>query len=123
MSERKPRKDAARNRQAVLAAADALLAPTARARKASPWPTSRLRPASAKARRFFRAFGDRPGTLRALYEAPVGVHAAARRSDSRSGRHRYGREKSEVAHDVSLHDVLPLPGKVPIMARTSVLLP
>ncbi|CAM5711465.1 hypothetical protein SALBM311S_01119 [Streptomyces alboniger] len=45
-----------------------LSSPAARARKASPWPTSRLRPTSAKAR-FFRAFGNHPGLLRALYKA------------------------------------------------------
>ncbi|MEU0131860.1 TetR/AcrR family transcriptional regulator [Streptomyces sp. NPDC006289] len=67
MPERKPRKDAARNRQSVLAAADALFA-----RCESPeGVTSAAIAAEAGVGKgtLFRAFGDRPGLLRALYEA------------------------------------------------------
>jgi AcrR family transcriptional regulator len=67
MSERKPRKDAARNRQAVLAAADALFA-----RSESPEGVTMADIAAAAdvgKGTLFRAFGDRPGLLRALYEA------------------------------------------------------
>ncbi|WP_282790970.1 TetR/AcrR family transcriptional regulator [Streptomyces sp. CC224B] len=67
MPERKPRKDAARNREAVLAAADALFA-----RGGSPEDVTMADVAAAAGvgkGTLFRAFGDRPGLLRALYEA------------------------------------------------------
>ncbi|WP_030836528.1 TetR/AcrR family transcriptional regulator [Streptomyces hygroscopicus] len=67
MAERKPRKDAARNREAVLAAADALFA-----RRGSPEDITMADVATAAGvgkGTLFRAFGDRPGLLRALYEA------------------------------------------------------
>ncbi|MFE2676226.1 TetR/AcrR family transcriptional regulator [Streptomyces hygroscopicus] len=67
MAERKPRKDAARNREAVLAAADALFA-----RRGSPEDITMADVAAAAGvgkGTLFRAFGDRPGLLRALYEA------------------------------------------------------
>lgn len=66
MTERKPRKDAARNREAVLAAADALFA-----RSESPEEITMADIAAAAGvgkGTLFRAFGDRPGLLRALYE-------------------------------------------------------
>ena len=72
MSERTPRKDAARNREAVLAAADALFA-----RRDSPEDVTMADVAAAAGvgkGTLFRAFGDRSGLLRALYEvrlAPV----------------------------------------------------
>lgn len=66
-AERKPRKDAARNRQALLAAADALFA-----RDESPEGVT-MAAVAAEAGvgkgTLFRAFGDRPGLLRALYQA------------------------------------------------------
>ncbi|MFF2808131.1 TetR/AcrR family transcriptional regulator [Streptomyces sp. NPDC058000] len=67
MTERKPRKDAARNREAVLTAADALFA-----RCESPADVTMADVASAAGvgkGTLFRAFGDRTGLLRALYEA------------------------------------------------------
>ncbi|MFJ9583992.1 TetR/AcrR family transcriptional regulator [Streptomyces acidicola] len=67
MPERKPRKDAARNREAVLAAADALFA-----RSESPEDITMADVATAAGvgkGTLFRAFGDRAGLLRALYEA------------------------------------------------------
>ncbi|WP_069173957.1 TetR/AcrR family transcriptional regulator [Streptomyces griseus] len=67
MPERKPRKDAVRNRQAVLEAADALFA-----RDESPEGVTLAAVAAAAGvgkGTLFRAFGDRPGLLRALYEA------------------------------------------------------
>lgn len=67
MAERKPRKDAARNREAVLAAADALFA-----RCQSPEDVTMAGVAAAAGvgkGTLFRAFGDRTGLLRALYEA------------------------------------------------------
>ncbi|MFE3600667.1 TetR/AcrR family transcriptional regulator [Streptomyces sp. NPDC059142] len=67
MPERKPRKDAARNRQAVLAAADALFA-----RGENPEGVTMAAVAAAAdvgKGTLFRAFGDRTGLLRALYEA------------------------------------------------------
>ena len=67
MPERKPRKDAARNRAAVLAAADALFA-----RRESPEDVTMADIAAAAGvgkGTLFRAFGDRTGLLRALYEA------------------------------------------------------
>ncbi|MGD6748145.1 TetR/AcrR family transcriptional regulator [Streptomyces sp. BH106] len=67
MPERKPRKDAARNREAVLAAADALFA-----RGTSPEDIT-MADIAAEAGvgkgTLFRAYGDRSGLLRALYEA------------------------------------------------------
>lgn len=67
MPERKPRKDAARNRQAVLAAADALFS-----RCESPEGVT-LASIAAEAGvgkgTLFRAFGDRTGLVRALYQA------------------------------------------------------
>ncbi|MFC8866433.1 TetR/AcrR family transcriptional regulator [Streptomyces sp. NPDC057148] len=73
MAERRPRKDAARNREAVLAAADALFAG-----RDSPEDVTMADVAAAAGvgkGTLFRAFGDRPGLLRALYERrlePVG---------------------------------------------------
>lgn len=67
MPERKSRKDAARNREAVLAAADALFA-----RRESPDDITMADVASEAGvgkGTLFRAFGDRAGLLRALYEA------------------------------------------------------
>ncbi|GGS27132.1 TetR/AcrR family transcriptional regulator [Streptomyces griseoviridis] len=66
MAERKPRKDAARNRMAVLAAADALFAG-----HESPEDITMADVAAAAGvgkGTLFRAFGDRTGLLRALYE-------------------------------------------------------
>ncbi|MGQ4366053.1 TetR/AcrR family transcriptional regulator [Streptomyces sp. SAS_272] len=73
MPERKPREDAARNREAVLAAADLLFA-----RGEGPDDVTMADVAAAAGvgkGTLFRAFGDRAGLLRALYEArlePVG---------------------------------------------------
>ncbi|MGI5351784.1 TetR/AcrR family transcriptional regulator [Streptomyces sp. CA-250714] len=67
MPERKPRKDAARNRAAVLAAADELFA-----RCESPEAITMADVAAAAGvgkATLFRAFGDRTGLIRALYEA------------------------------------------------------
>ncbi|WP_017589968.1 TetR/AcrR family transcriptional regulator [Nocardiopsis ganjiahuensis] len=67
MTERKPRKDAARNRQAVLAAADDLFS-----RCESPEGVTLASIAAAAGvgkGTLFRSFGDRTGLLRALYEA------------------------------------------------------
>lgn len=68
MSERQSsRKDAIRNREAVLAAADALFS-----RRASPEDVTMADVAAAAGvgkGTLFRAFGDRAGLLRALYEA------------------------------------------------------
>lgn len=67
MSERKPRKDAARNRAAVLAAADDLFA-----RDASPESVTMADIAAAAGvgkATLFRAFGDRTGLIRTLYQA------------------------------------------------------
>ncbi|WP_129669632.1 TetR/AcrR family transcriptional regulator [Phytoactinopolyspora endophytica] len=70
MSERKPRKDAARNRAAVLAAADELFA-----RRTSPEDEVTMADIAAAAGvgkgTLFRAFGDRTGLIHALYEARV----------------------------------------------------
>ncbi|MYW00175.1 TetR/AcrR family transcriptional regulator [Streptomyces sp. SID3343] len=67
MPERKPRKDAARNREAILAAADTLFAGCGSAEDVT------MADIAAAARvgkgTLFRAFDDRPGLLRALYEA------------------------------------------------------
>ncbi|MFE0186865.1 TetR/AcrR family transcriptional regulator [Streptomyces sp. NPDC058989] len=73
MTERRPRKDAARNRAAVLAAADTLFA-----RCQSPEEVTMADVAAAAGvgkGTLFRAFGDRTGLIRALYEArlePIG---------------------------------------------------
>ncbi|MCX4528535.1 MULTISPECIES: TetR/AcrR family transcriptional regulator [unclassified Streptomyces] len=67
MTERKPRKDAARNREAVLAAADTLFAECR-----SPEEVTMADVATAAGvgkGTLFRAFGDRAGLIRALYEA------------------------------------------------------
>ncbi|WP_046501111.1 TetR/AcrR family transcriptional regulator [Streptomyces odonnellii] len=67
MPERRPRKDAVRNRKAVLEAADALFA-----RCESPEDVTMADIAAAAGvgkGTLFRAFGDRTGLLRALYEA------------------------------------------------------
>ncbi|WP_030608560.1 TetR/AcrR family transcriptional regulator [Streptomyces sclerotialus] len=67
MPERKPRKDAARNRAAVLAAADTLFT-----RCASPDDVTMADIAAAAGvgkGTLFRAFGDRVGLIRALYAA------------------------------------------------------
>ncbi|MEU5811378.1 TetR family transcriptional regulator [Streptomyces sp. NPDC047718] len=67
MPEPRARKDAARNREAVLAAADALFA-----RRESPEDVTMADVAAAAGvgkGTLFRAFGDRAGLLRALYEA------------------------------------------------------
>ncbi|MEU9125161.1 TetR/AcrR family transcriptional regulator [Streptomyces sp. NPDC048506] len=67
MPERKSRKDAVRNREAVLSAADALFA-----RCESPEDITMADVAAAAGvgkGTLFRAFGDRAGLLRALYEA------------------------------------------------------
>ncbi|MEV5510165.1 TetR family transcriptional regulator [Streptomyces orinoci] len=67
MPERKPRKDATRNRAAVLAAADDLYA-----RCASPEDVTMADVAAAAGvgkGTLFRAFGDRNGLIRALYQA------------------------------------------------------
>ncbi|MEV2275639.1 helix-turn-helix domain-containing protein [Nocardiopsis sp. NPDC049922] len=66
MPERRPRKDAARNRAAALAAADALFART------SPDQVTMADIAAAAGvgkATLFRAFGDRTGLIRALHEA------------------------------------------------------
>ncbi|MGP3998806.1 TetR/AcrR family transcriptional regulator [Streptomyces sp. 8N706] len=66
MTERKPRKDAARNRAAVLAAADRLFAHCE-----SPEDVTMADIAAAAGvgkGTLFRAFGDRTGLIRALYE-------------------------------------------------------
>ncbi|WP_240136398.1 TetR/AcrR family transcriptional regulator [Streptomyces sp. MUM 178J] len=67
MTERRPRKDAARNRAAVFAAADALFAECQ-----SPQSVTMADIAAAAGvgkATLFRAFGDRTGLIRALYEA------------------------------------------------------
>lgn len=67
MTERKPRKDAIRNRAAVLAAADTLFATCA-----SPEEVTMADVAAAAGvgkGTLFRAFGDRTGLIRALYAA------------------------------------------------------
>ncbi|OON72262.1 TetR/AcrR family transcriptional regulator [Streptomyces tsukubensis] len=67
MSERRPRKDAARNREAVLAAADGLFA-----RCESPGSITMADIAAAAGvgkATLFRGFGDRTGLIRELYEA------------------------------------------------------
>jgi AcrR family transcriptional regulator len=67
VTDRKPRKDAARNRMAVLDAADALFA-----RQVSPQDVTMADVATAAGvgkGTLFRAFGDRAGLIRALYAA------------------------------------------------------
>lgn len=70
MPEHRSRKDAARNREAVLAAADALFARRGSAEDIT------MADVAAEAGvgkgTLFRAFGDRVGLLRALYEARLG---------------------------------------------------
>ncbi|GHJ02374.1 MULTISPECIES: TetR/AcrR family transcriptional regulator [Streptomyces] len=70
MPEHRSRKDAARNREAVLAAADALFARRESAEDVT------MADVAAEAGvgkgTLFRAFGDRVGLLRALYEARLG---------------------------------------------------
>ncbi|WP_446045869.1 TetR/AcrR family transcriptional regulator [Streptomyces olivaceus] len=70
MPEHRSRKDAARNREAVLAAADALFARRGSAEDVT------MADVAAEAGvgkgTLFRAFGDRVGLLRALYEARLG---------------------------------------------------
>ncbi|KKZ73478.1 TetR/AcrR family transcriptional regulator [Streptomyces showdoensis] len=66
MPERQPRKDAARNRQAVLEAADALFT---RSGSAEDLTMAEIATAAGVGKgTLFRAFGDRAGLLRALYE-------------------------------------------------------
>lgn len=73
MSERKPRKDAARNRAAVLAAADTLFA---RCESTEDVTMADIAAAAGVGKgTLFRAFGDRTGLIRALYQArlqPIG---------------------------------------------------
>ncbi|MGW2014200.1 TetR/AcrR family transcriptional regulator [Streptomyces sp. NPDC001927] len=65
--ERRTRKDAARNRQAVLEAADALFA---RSERPEDLTMADIAAAAGVGKgTLFRAFGDRAGLLRALYEA------------------------------------------------------
>ncbi|MFC8566480.1 TetR/AcrR family transcriptional regulator [Streptomyces sp. NPDC057245] len=67
MPEHRSRKDAARNREAVLAAADALFA---RRGSAEDVTTAEVAAEAGVGKgTLFRAFGDRAGLLRALYEA------------------------------------------------------
>ncbi|MEU6224143.1 TetR family transcriptional regulator [Streptomyces sp. NPDC047042] len=67
MPERKPREDAVRNREAVLAAADVLFA---RSEGAEDVTMAEVAAAAGVGKgTLFRAFGDRAGLLRALYEA------------------------------------------------------
>lgn len=69
MTERKPRKDAARNREAVLAAADALFARSESSESPDEITMADIAAAAGVGKgTLFRAFGDRPGLLRALYE-------------------------------------------------------
>lgn len=79
-SERQPRKDAARNRAAVLAAADSLFAGSA-----SPADITMAGIAAAAGvgkGTLFRAFGDRAGLIGALYEARLEPIKAAVESGS-----------------------------------------
>lgn len=67
MPERSPRKDAARNRAAVLAAADALFA---RSDSTEDISMAEVAVAAGVGKgTLFRAFGDRAGLIRALYQA------------------------------------------------------
>ncbi|MFC5889972.1 TetR/AcrR family transcriptional regulator [Kitasatospora sp. CM 4170] len=75
MTERKPRKDATRNREAVFAAADALFADGG-----SPEDVTMADIAAAAGvgkGTLFRAFGDRTGLIRALYAARLEPLATA----------------------------------------------
>ncbi|AXG82755.1 TetR/AcrR family transcriptional regulator [Streptomyces paludis] len=67
MPERQPRKDAVRNRQAVLAAADTLFAQCESPKDVTMADIGAA--AGVGKGTLFRAFGDRTGLLRALYEA------------------------------------------------------
>lgn len=67
MPERKPRKDAARNRAAVLAAADDLFASRDSAEEVTMADIAAA--AGVGKGTLFRAFGDRLGLIRALYQA------------------------------------------------------
>ncbi|MBP0456341.1 TetR/AcrR family transcriptional regulator [Streptomyces montanisoli] len=67
MAERKPRKDAARNRAAVLAAADDLFASREGAEEVTMADIAAA--AGVGKGTLFRAFGDRVGLIRALYQA------------------------------------------------------
>ncbi|MGW7049714.1 TetR/AcrR family transcriptional regulator [Streptomyces avermitilis] len=67
MPERKPRADAARNREAVLAAADELFA--GRERPESVTMADIAAAAGVGKATLFRGFGDRTGLIQALYEA------------------------------------------------------
>ena len=67
MTERRPRKDAVRNRMAVLAAADALF--NRRERPEDLTMADIAAAAGVGKATLFRAFGDRTGLIRALYEA------------------------------------------------------
>ncbi|WP_394937985.1 TetR/AcrR family transcriptional regulator [Psychromicrobium sp. YIM B11713] len=67
MPERKPRKDAVNNRKLVLAAADALFARRARPQEVTM--DSIAAEAGVGKGTLFRAFGDRTGLLRAVYQA------------------------------------------------------
>ncbi|MFE1029380.1 TetR/AcrR family transcriptional regulator [Streptomyces sp. NPDC058818] len=67
MTERKPRKDAARNRAAVLAAADTLFV---RCERPDDVTMADVAAAAGVGKgTLFRAFGDRTGLIKALYEA------------------------------------------------------
>ncbi|WP_019358501.1 TetR/AcrR family transcriptional regulator [Streptomyces sp. AA1529] len=66
MPERKPRKDAVRNRAAVLAAADALFAGCERPEAVTMADIAEA--AGVGKATLFRAFGDRTGLIRALFE-------------------------------------------------------
>ncbi|MBZ6139331.1 TetR/AcrR family transcriptional regulator [Streptomyces olivaceus] len=70
MPEHRSRKDAARNREAVLAAADALFARRGSAEDITM--ADIAAEAGVGKGTLFRAFGDRVGLLRALYEARLG---------------------------------------------------
>ncbi|MEE1760631.1 MULTISPECIES: TetR/AcrR family transcriptional regulator [unclassified Streptomyces] len=67
MAERTPRKDAVRNRAALLAAADALFADGESAETVTMADVATA--AGVGKASLFRAFGDRTGLIRALYEA------------------------------------------------------
>ncbi|WP_432069752.1 TetR/AcrR family transcriptional regulator [Streptomyces sp. AA1529] len=67
MPERKPRKDAVRNRAAVLAAADALFVGCERPEAVTMADIAEA--AGVGKATLFRAFGDRTGLIRALFEA------------------------------------------------------
>ncbi|CAM5516260.1 TetR/AcrR family transcriptional regulator [Streptomyces avidinii] len=74
-AERKPRKDAVRNRAAVFAAADALFA---QCRSPEEVTMADIATAAGVGKAtLFRAFGDRTGLIRALYEARLAPVRAA----------------------------------------------